>query len=29
MAGIESWLGAGVRRVILGSAALKNPALVR
>ena len=29
MAGIERWLGAGVRRVILGSAALKNPALVR
>ena len=29
MAGIESWLGAGVRRVILGSAALKNPTLVR
>ena len=28
MAGIESWLGAGVRRVILGSAAAKNPALV-
>jgi phosphoribosylformimino-5-aminoimidazole carboxamide ribotide isomerase len=29
MAGIESWLAAGVRRVILGSAAVKNPALVR
>jgi phosphoribosylformimino-5-aminoimidazole carboxamide ribotide isomerase len=29
MAGIETWLAAGVRRVILGSAALKNPALVR
>ena len=29
MAGIETWLGAGVRRVILGSAAVKNPALVR
>jgi phosphoribosylformimino-5-aminoimidazole carboxamide ribotide isomerase len=29
MAGIEAWLAAGVRRVILGSAALKNPALVR
>jgi phosphoribosylformimino-5-aminoimidazole carboxamide ribotide isomerase len=29
MAGIEAWLGAGVRRVILGSAAVKNPALVR
>jgi phosphoribosylformimino-5-aminoimidazole carboxamide ribotide isomerase len=28
MAGIETWLGAGVRRVILGSAAAKNPALV-
>lgn len=28
MAGIEAWLGAGVRRVILGSAAAKNPALV-
>ena len=28
MAGIESWLDAGVRRVILGSAAAKNPALV-
>jgi phosphoribosylformimino-5-aminoimidazole carboxamide ribotide isomerase len=28
MAGIESWLAAGVRRVILGSAAAKNPALV-
>jgi phosphoribosylformimino-5-aminoimidazole carboxamide ribotide isomerase len=29
MAGIEAWLTAGVRRVILGSAAAKNPALVR
>jgi phosphoribosylformimino-5-aminoimidazole carboxamide ribotide isomerase len=29
MAGIESWLAAGVRRVILGSAAVKTPALVR
>lgn len=28
MAGIESWLGAGIRRVILGSAAVKRPALV-
>jgi phosphoribosylformimino-5-aminoimidazole carboxamide ribotide isomerase len=28
MAGIERWLKAGVRRVILGSAAAKNPALV-
>jgi phosphoribosylformimino-5-aminoimidazole carboxamide ribotide isomerase len=28
MAGIEIWLDAGVRRVILGSAAAKNPALV-
>lgn len=28
MAGIESWLAAGVRRVILGSAAAKNPPLV-
>jgi phosphoribosylformimino-5-aminoimidazole carboxamide ribotide isomerase len=28
MAGIEAWLEAGVRRVILGSAAVKNPALV-
>jgi phosphoribosylformimino-5-aminoimidazole carboxamide ribotide isomerase len=28
MAGVESWIGAGVRRVILGSAAAKNPALV-
>src|ERR1700722_15588839 len=25
MAGIEGWLAAGVRRVILGSAAVKNP----
>ncbi len=29
MAGIETWLQAGVRRVILGSAAVKRPALVR
>lgn len=29
MAGIEAWLAGGVRRVILGSAAVKNPALVR
>jgi phosphoribosylformimino-5-aminoimidazole carboxamide ribotide isomerase len=28
MAGIERWLAAGVTRVILGSAAAKNPALV-
>lgn len=28
MAGIEAWLAAGVRRVILGSAAAKQPALV-
>lgn len=28
LAGIEAWLHAGVRRVILGSAAAKNPALV-
>ncbi len=28
MAGIETWLDAGVRRVILGSAAARNPALV-
>ena len=28
-AGIEAWLEAGVTRVILGSAAAKNPALVR
>jgi phosphoribosylformimino-5-aminoimidazole carboxamide ribotide isomerase len=28
MAGIATWLEAGVRRVILGSAAAKNPALV-
>ena len=27
--GIERWLAAGVRRVILGSAAVKDPALVR
>ena len=29
MAGIEHWLAAGVRRVILGSAAVRDPALVR
>ena len=29
MAGVEHWLQAGIRRVILGSAAVKNPALVR
>jgi phosphoribosylformimino-5-aminoimidazole carboxamide ribotide isomerase len=29
MAGVEGWLQAGVTRVILGSAAVKNPALVR
>ncbi len=29
MAGVERWLAAGVRRVILGSAAVKNPAFVR
>jgi phosphoribosylformimino-5-aminoimidazole carboxamide ribotide isomerase len=29
MAGIEAWLAAGVRRVILGSAAVKAPELVR
>ena len=29
MAGIEGWLAAGVHRVILGSAAVKNPTLVR
>ena len=29
LAGIEAWLAAGVRRVILGSAAVKDPALVR
>src|SRR5487761_2599807 len=28
LAGIEAWLAAGVRRVILGSAAVKTPALV-
>jgi phosphoribosylformimino-5-aminoimidazole carboxamide ribotide isomerase len=28
MAGIEAWLAAGVSRVILGSVAVKNPALV-
>jgi len=29
LAAIESWLGLGVRRVVLGSAALRDPALVR
>lgn len=29
MAGVEAWLSAGVARVILGSAAVKTPALVR
>jgi phosphoribosylformimino-5-aminoimidazole carboxamide ribotide isomerase len=29
MAGVDRWLEAGVTRVILGSAALKNPELVR
>jgi phosphoribosylformimino-5-aminoimidazole carboxamide ribotide isomerase len=29
LAGIEAWLGEGVARVILGSAAAKNPALTR
>ena len=29
MAGVEHWLQAGVRRVILGSAAVKDPQLVR
>ena len=29
MAAIERWLPAGIARVILGSAAVKNPALVR
>ncbi len=29
MVGVEAWLSAGVRRVILGSAAVKSPALVR
>jgi phosphoribosylformimino-5-aminoimidazole carboxamide ribotide isomerase len=29
MAGIERWITAGIRRVILGSAAVKNPNLVR
>lgn len=28
-AGIESWLAAGITRVILGTAALRNPALVK
>ena len=29
LAGVERWLAAGVRRVILGSAAVRDPALVR
>ncbi len=29
MAAVERWLGAGVRRVVLGSAAVKQPDLVR
>ena len=29
MVAIESWLAAGIRRVILGTVALKNPALVK
>src|SRR5512146_2011210 len=29
MAAIENWLAAGISRVILGTAALKNPALVK
>jgi phosphoribosylformimino-5-aminoimidazole carboxamide ribotide isomerase len=29
MPGIESWLAAGITRVILGTAALKNPSLVK
>lgn len=29
LAGVEAWLAAGVRRVILGSAAVKDPDLVR
>jgi phosphoribosylformimino-5-aminoimidazole carboxamide ribotide isomerase len=29
LAGVEAWLAAGVARVILGSAAAKNPSLVR
>jgi len=29
MAGIEYWLGAGITRVVLGTAALNNPALVK
>jgi phosphoribosylformimino-5-aminoimidazole carboxamide ribotide isomerase len=29
MAAVEGWLAAGITRVILGTAALKNPALVR
>ncbi len=29
MAAVETWISAGVRRVILGSAAVKNPGLVR
>jgi phosphoribosylformimino-5-aminoimidazole carboxamide ribotide isomerase len=28
-AGIDAWLGAGISRVILGTAALRNPALVK
>jgi phosphoribosylformimino-5-aminoimidazole carboxamide ribotide isomerase len=29
MAGVEGWLAAGISRIILGTAALKNPALVK
>jgi phosphoribosylformimino-5-aminoimidazole carboxamide ribotide isomerase len=29
LAGIEAWLAAGIRRVVLGSAAVKQPSLVR
>jgi phosphoribosylformimino-5-aminoimidazole carboxamide ribotide isomerase len=29
LAGIEGWLAAGISRIILGTAALKNPALVK
>jgi phosphoribosylformimino-5-aminoimidazole carboxamide ribotide isomerase len=29
MAAVEAWLGAGITRVILGTAALKNPAFVK
>jgi phosphoribosylformimino-5-aminoimidazole carboxamide ribotide isomerase len=29
MAAVEAWLGAGIARVILGTAALKNPAFVK